>query len=511
MTSSKNSPSLIAEIDSILNRGIPALPWLQKAHTVQQQQLLEKVRDYLLSLNTIEDATEPTAATAIAKAVVEQMQKIQGDSLPSLQEDVAKLHQDKASLEHEIEQLQEDRQQIVAEFLPILTSRFAESVTQQLNQVQSTLEGNLRQIQRESYANSSQLGTDEEQLQQLQTNSEQLLINLDATFQTVLGALERDLNAYQNSLSQGLEQMHSLGQQGEGILAALINRLTQHLQYTVVDTSVDKSDTSDNLPLLAESQNPEVINFSPPSEVDEEKYPYAGMEIIPSATSIISEVAQVESLLEIDLGGSEIILETTHQDVFNSPLFTSEEGIATNQTESADSENSESNFFPPTPDQTIGVIELNSQTTEGLTAEASLFAQLEDPALTTTTPINFDEPVTSLTEELFGSEMIPEELEVSEAENTPAEPAKEEDTITSLQELLAKINVTASSDLDDGEAEENYTPASSGENLLLTDDSQGELLNQPMLDSQQQQYLEEDLQRFETEETLETPSESSES
>ncbi len=510
MTSSKNSPSLIAEIDSIINRGIPALPWLQKAHTVQQQQLLKKVRDYLLSLNTIEDATEPTT-TAIAKAVVEQMQKIQGDSLPSLQEDVAKLHQEKASLEREIEQLQENRQQIVAEFLPILTSRFAESVTQQLNQVQSTLEGHLRQIQRESYANSSQLETDEEQLQQLQTNSEQLLVNLDATFQTVLGALERDLNAYQNSLSQGLEQMHSLGQQGEGILAALIHRLTQHLKYTVVDTSVDESEVSASVPLLAESQNPEVINFSQPSEVEEEKYPYAGMEINSSATSIISEVAQVESLLEIDLGGSEITLETTPQDVFNSPLFTSDEGIATNQTESANSENPESNFSLPTPDENIGLVELNSQTTEGLTAEAALFTQLEDPSLTATTAINSDEPVTTLTEELFGSEVVPEELEVSEAENTPVEAATEEDTITSLQELLAKINVTASNNLADGEVEENYTPASSGESLLFTDESQEELLSQPILDSEQQQYLEEDLQRFETEETPETPSESSES
>jgi hypothetical protein len=68
-----------------------------------------------------------------------------------------------------------------------------------------------------------------EQLRQLQVQSDQLLTTLDANQRVIFEALQRNLQSYQESLSQGLEKMHSLGVQGEMLFTALVNRLAQQL------------------------------------------------------------------------------------------------------------------------------------------------------------------------------------------------------------------------------------------------------------------------------------------
>ncbi len=61
-------------------------------------------------------------------------------------------------------------------------------------------------------------------------NAHRLLASLDSTFSTTFKALQQELNSYQSSLSQQLNRMQSLEQQGEAILEALINRLRDQLQ-----------------------------------------------------------------------------------------------------------------------------------------------------------------------------------------------------------------------------------------------------------------------------------------
>lgn len=57
---------------------------------------------------------------------------------------------------------------------------------------------------------------------------------LDVSLQTALHSLQQDLQSYQSSLSQQVNRMHSLEQQGEAILEALVARLSQQLQYQMV-------------------------------------------------------------------------------------------------------------------------------------------------------------------------------------------------------------------------------------------------------------------------------------
>ncbi len=64
-------------------------------------------------------------------------------------------------------------------------------------------------------------------------NAYQLLSSLDATLNETLHTLQQDLNSYRSALSQQVSRMHSMEQQGEAILEALVTRLSQQLQvYT---------------------------------------------------------------------------------------------------------------------------------------------------------------------------------------------------------------------------------------------------------------------------------------
>lgn len=67
------------------------------------------------------------------------------------------------------------------------------------------------------------------QIQQAQAQSDQLMLKLDSTLQIIFESLNRNVETYQESLEQGLNRMHSLGQQGEAMFAFLVNRLAQQL------------------------------------------------------------------------------------------------------------------------------------------------------------------------------------------------------------------------------------------------------------------------------------------
>ena len=68
-----------------------------------------------------------------------------------------------------------------------------------------------------------------EQMRTLQAQSDQMLMTLDSSLSVIFEALQSNLQTYQESLSQNIEKMHGLGQQGEVILSAWINYLTQQL------------------------------------------------------------------------------------------------------------------------------------------------------------------------------------------------------------------------------------------------------------------------------------------
>jgi hypothetical protein len=72
----------------------------------------------------------------------------------------------------------------------------------------------------------------EEEMRQLQARSDQLLVNIESTLQGMFETLQRNIDSYQISLNEGIENMHSLGRQGEGIVQSLVDHLTQQLGQT---------------------------------------------------------------------------------------------------------------------------------------------------------------------------------------------------------------------------------------------------------------------------------------
>lgn len=278
MTSQKDQiQSLITEIDGVLQKASPRLPWVMTGEVAQQRQVLQRVREYLVGMQrklAIPDSYSqsrtrqdlmahdiyyqptppvyPAGASAqefhqseataqqVLQAVVQEMNYLRASLMQPMQADLESLRQQREILQQEIRQLelqkQQSNQQWVTEFLQVVMGRLQEHVSQQVAQGLAA-QGLPQSASGLSGPASFPLanpqfslpGQQLEQLQSLQANSDQLLMNLDTTLRTVFEALQRDIHAYQDSLARGLEKMHNLGQQGEVMVSSLVNQLHQQV------------------------------------------------------------------------------------------------------------------------------------------------------------------------------------------------------------------------------------------------------------------------------------------
>lgn len=274
MTFSKDQiQALVAEIDGVLQKPSSRLSWMSGEAT-QQRRVLERVRNYLvalqkhlpiaperslsrtdlLSYDISYQQAQPAAASSqnlpqqnaqqMLQVVMQEMAQMRSSLMQPLQADLNAMQQQRESLRQEIQQLEAQRRshsspqmnpqvnpqtnpqtnpQLINEFLQVLMGRLQESIPQQ---VALTLRGtNPAALQ----AGAAQGYESVEQLRSPQAQSDQLILNLDSTLRVVFEALQRDVTAYQESLAQGLDRMHSLGQQSEMMFNALITHLAQQL------------------------------------------------------------------------------------------------------------------------------------------------------------------------------------------------------------------------------------------------------------------------------------------
>lgn len=284
MTSLKDIQALIADIDSILPKSDARLPWSKLGDVARERQVLERVRSYLVAQQQNFNATAPESprpttsaqqqqvVQQIVQTVTQEVNERLTDLLQPLHSDVEALRQQREALVQEIRQLEQKRQQIdllnqrgavqqqiISEFSQRLIHRCTESLTQQLAQILANFEARLvntpsTQLPLNPLASHSALAPADsnlnffgtgmqppatnEQLRQIQEQSDQMLTTLDANQRAIFEALQRNLHAYEESLSQGLERMHSLGVQGEMLFTTWVNRLAQPLA----------SDASSSLP-----------------------------------------------------------------------------------------------------------------------------------------------------------------------------------------------------------------------------------------------------------------------
>ena len=267
-----------------------------------QQPLLAKVRDQLgqwlaatpVSPEVPLGETTATAASQVLNALLQEMQYLRGQTqqiLTPLETEVATLRQQRETLLAEVQQLQQQRLQgqvsapldlitnLVPELIQQLTGQVDRHVASQLEQAMARLEtatANRYLLSQDAPATASPgegngtAITPEQRLaylQQLQLETDQLVRHLDMSLRAVFDSLHQTLSSYQDSLNQGLNTMYHLGQQGEGVFATLVNRLTQQLTpetLTYLESGPPRAAQRLGLP-LSPPETTAASTFTPPA------------------------------------------------------------------------------------------------------------------------------------------------------------------------------------------------------------------------------------------------------
>lgn len=252
--------ALIADIDGVLGRATPNLPWVMSGGTAEQRQLLERVRGYLASLNLDSGGMEnrwldnrpdwsgdssighvtgavqsQQVSQQILQAVMHELSYLRAGLIQPIQADIERLQQQRAALQAEISQLELRRQYYLqGQESSVLPLEALHTLIAQLQAVLAQSGLSSGQVLSGGVSSPELLGQgyapqQVQQLQALQAQSDRLLMSLDTTLRIVCESLQHNLKTYEESLSQGLQKMHSLGQQGEMMFTAWMNFLVQRL------------------------------------------------------------------------------------------------------------------------------------------------------------------------------------------------------------------------------------------------------------------------------------------
>ncbi len=195
---------LIDQIDGALHKSVSRFPWAASGQISQQRQVLQQIRSYLIEQRSAANFEQPPKSAAldqsganaqqVMQSLTQEINELRSTLLRPLQSEVITLTQQRNALMREIRQLE--------------------------SQIHSQ---SLDRSPDPSSLTSSQV----EQLQTVHDRADQVLGTLDTTLRVVFDALQQDIVAYQDSLSQGLAKLHGLGAQGEAMAAALVGRPAQ--------------------------------------------------------------------------------------------------------------------------------------------------------------------------------------------------------------------------------------------------------------------------------------------
>ena len=246
---------LIRQIDEALRKSIPRFPWLQSGEADQQRQVLQQTRSYLVVLQQQAREAEDRPLTGSAapgemaghsvetaqqvlQAVLQEMNYLRTNMLQPLRSDIEALQQRRSTLAQEVQQLEAARQQSLPAANQQFVSEFLQSSMQQLQEnLTGQVANMLASLSAQTPADQSLLDDGDalspaqrlQHMQRLQAQSDQLMMRLDSAIRIIFESMHANINSYEDSLEQGLNRMHTLGQQGEAMFSALVNRLAEHL------------------------------------------------------------------------------------------------------------------------------------------------------------------------------------------------------------------------------------------------------------------------------------------
>ncbi|NEQ45332.1 MAG: hypothetical protein F6K00_18065 [Leptolyngbya sp. SIOISBB] len=268
--------ALITEIEALLGRAAPKLPWMVSGEAGEQRRVMEQALAYLRELQgtsapgwglvtRASGAIAPTTATAdpnagntpaaesqqMLQALLQEMQYLRAQMVQPLTSEVIALQQQRETLKNEVRQLEQQRLQQatvtpasqphpdwISDVVEQLRASLLTELTPPLRALQST---STTELAFHSAADQNLLtGSDSlpqltpqqrlEQLRQIQSQTDGMLLKLDANLRAVFESLDQSIQSYCDTLNQGLDAMHGLGQQGEFIFRTFINHLAEQLQ-----------------------------------------------------------------------------------------------------------------------------------------------------------------------------------------------------------------------------------------------------------------------------------------
>lgn len=187
----------------------------------------------------------------------QDLNQLRHSLLAPLQAEVEQLLTQRQALSQEVQQLQQQRvlasgasasgqDPLLRDFMESLMVRLQERLVVQVADL-------LQQSIAPLLANTSTAAlpaAEQQQIEQLHSRANALLGNLDSTLQVFSKTLEQNVQGYQQSLTQGLERMHSLGQRGEVMVASLVDRLAEQMEArTALYLQAPYLQTSGSMPL----------------------------------------------------------------------------------------------------------------------------------------------------------------------------------------------------------------------------------------------------------------------
>ena len=343
---------LIADIDHLLSHTAKGISKFLSNQGQQEKDVLQRVHNFLVRLSEEEvskddvlpETTNPLPTPKFSSLLTQFNQEVNVPSvfesgshqpelssietgqikqelmvlIQPLQAELSRLLAERADLIQEIRQLEQKRLQnhslsqqlanqdeMISEFLEVLMGRLVPHLKsnsaviinpdlQNLEAITSAIQPILESAERV------------EQLANLARNLDQRLLSLDGTVNTIFEALERNINAYYQSLSQALAKMHNEGMQGEQLMAKFLNNLTQYLQQQVLINESSISDVNTEIvsasPLLTESS---VVEQLTPSENVSTELPTAASPLLAEST-VVEQLTPLEDVL-VELPAAEIL------------------------------------------------------------------------------------------------------------------------------------------------------------------------------------------------------------
>lgn len=181
------------------------------------------------------DLEPAQSAQDALKSVTQDLQTLQHDLVAQLSQDVRQLQAERSRLLREVEQLRHQKDQLRSQHYELLSQRQLAQQQVWAKQLAQAMATHLQTVLLQRLPLRPGIPSNDPQSLQAADGERpeaayHLLSSLDTTLNQTLTSLRHDLNSYQSSLSQQIGRMQTLEQQGEAILEALVNRLSQQLQ-----------------------------------------------------------------------------------------------------------------------------------------------------------------------------------------------------------------------------------------------------------------------------------------